>query len=78
MVFSNKPLRFIITTLIVCLPIFGFANGTIDSTATAATKTTVVATETEAAPKAENETSEIRHTAIHATQQKRKSQTRVV
>ena len=60
MVFSNKPLRFIITTLIVCLPIFGFANGTIDSTATAATKTTVVATETEAAPKAENETSEIK------------------
>ena len=38
MVISNKPLQFIIATLIVCLPLFGFANP--------ATDTTHVATET--------------------------------
>ena len=31
MVFSNKSLQFIIATLVVCLPIFGSANTTIDS-----------------------------------------------
>ena len=40
MVFSNKPLQFIIATLVVCLPLFGFANP--------ATDTTHVATETTA------------------------------
>ena len=32
MVFSNKPLRIILATLILCLPIFGFANNVEDST----------------------------------------------
>ena len=32
MVFSNKPLRIILATLILCLPIFGFANNVDDST----------------------------------------------
>ncbi len=31
MVFSNKSLQFIIATLVVCLPVFGFANTSIDS-----------------------------------------------
>jgi F-type H+-transporting ATPase subunit a len=46
MVFSNKPLRFIITTLIVCLPIFGFASSTTDTITTQApAKTAAIATE---------------------------------
>ncbi|HEY0091662.1 MAG TPA: ATP synthase F0 subunit A, partial [Flavobacterium sp.] len=32
MVFSNKPLKFIVATLIACLPFFGFSNAVQDST----------------------------------------------
>ena len=31
MVISNKPLRFIIATLVACLPLIGFANPAADS-----------------------------------------------
>ena len=57
MVISNKPLQFIITILIACLPIFGFSNTPSESTP-AQTETTTVASEV--APKAEEETSEIK------------------
>jgi len=57
MVISNKPLQFIIAILIACLPIFGLANTPSESTPVQ-TETTAVANE--AAPKAEEETSEIK------------------
>ena len=57
MVISNKPLQFIIAILIACLPIFGFSNTPSESTPVQ-TETTAVANE--AAPKAEEETSEIK------------------
>ncbi len=54
MVFSNKSLQFIIATLVVCLPIFGFANTSIDSlkvhTETTATLEEHVSHETHAEP----------------------------
>lgn len=43
MVFSNKSLQFIIATLVVCLPVFGFANASIDSLKVQ-TETTAIAT----------------------------------
>lgn len=52
MVISNKPLRFIITTLLVCLPVFGFANTLTDSIPQPATAV-AVATEKTAEPKDE-------------------------
>jgi len=57
MVISNKPLQFIIAILIACLPIFGLANTTEENTPVQ-TETTAVAHE--AAPVAEEETSEIK------------------
>lgn len=57
MVFSNKPLRFIIAILIACLPIFGFANAVSDSTNVQTEKAAVAG---EVAPKATDETSEIK------------------
>ena len=57
MVFSNKSLRFIIAILIACLPLFGFTNTPSEGTPVQ-TETTAVANE--AAPKAEEETSEIK------------------
>ena len=51
MVFSNKPLRFIIAILIACLPIMGIANAPSDKTTTP-TETTAVA------PEAESKTAE--------------------
>ncbi|MBX9807838.1 MAG: F0F1 ATP synthase subunit A [Flavobacteriaceae bacterium] len=57
MVFSNKPLQFIIAILIACLPVFGFSNTPTEGTPVQ-TETTAVANET--APKAEGETSEIK------------------
>ncbi len=57
MVFSNKSLRFIIAILIACLPLFGFANTPSEGTPVQ-TETTAVAHE--AAPVAEEETSEIK------------------
>jgi F-type H+-transporting ATPase subunit a len=57
MVISNKPLQFIIAILIACLPLFGFSNTPSESTP-AQTETTTVASEV--APKAEEETSEIK------------------
>ena len=57
MVISNKPLQFIIAILITCLPIFGLANTPSESTPVQ-TETTAVAHE--AAPVAEEETSEIK------------------
>jgi len=57
MVISNKPLQFIIAILIACLPIFGFANTSLENTPVQ-TETTAVANE--AAPKTEGETSEIK------------------
>jgi F-type H+-transporting ATPase subunit a len=57
MVISNKPLQFIITILIACLPIVGFAN-TPEENTPAQTETTTVASEV--APIAEEETSEIK------------------
>jgi F-type H+-transporting ATPase subunit a len=43
MVFSNKSLQFIIATLVVCLPVFGYANTSIDSLKVQ-TETTAIAT----------------------------------
>ena len=57
MVISNKPLQFIIAILIACLPIFGLANTPSENTPVQ-TETTAVAHE--AAPVAEEETSEIK------------------
>ena len=57
MVISNKPLQFIIAILITCLPIFGLANTPSENTPVQ-TETTAVAHE--AAPAAEEETSEIK------------------
>jgi F-type H+-transporting ATPase subunit a len=57
MVISNKPLQFIIAILIACLPIFGLAN-TPSENKPVQTETTAVAHE--AAPVAEEETSEIK------------------
>jgi F-type H+-transporting ATPase subunit a len=57
MVISNKPLQFIIAILIACLPIFGLANTPSENTPVQ-TETTAVANE--AAPVAEEETSEIK------------------
>jgi F-type H+-transporting ATPase subunit a len=57
MVISNKPLQFIITILIACLPIVGFSNTPSESTP-AQTETTTVASEV--APIAEEETSAIK------------------
>ena len=45
MVFSNKPLQFIIATLIVCLPLFGFGNTTTDTTHVASETTANAAPE---------------------------------
>ena len=44
MVISNKPLQFIITILIACLPLFGFANNPSEHTP-AHTETTKLAHE---------------------------------
>ena len=57
MVFSNKPLRFITAILIACLPILGFANANPDSTSIPTEKTAVAG---ETAPKAADESSEIK------------------
>lgn len=46
MVFSNKSLQFIIATLVVCLPVFGYANTSIDSLKVQ-TETTATATSEE-------------------------------
>jgi F-type H+-transporting ATPase subunit a len=53
MVFSNKPLRLIIAILIACLPIFGFANASPDSTK-------VLTEQAAVAPKVTDESSEIK------------------
>ncbi len=57
MVISNKPLKFIITLLIACLPVFGFSNTPSESTQVQ-TETTAVANETESKPA--DETSEVK------------------
>ena len=57
MVISNKPLQFIIAILIACLPIFGLANTPSENTPVQTETTAVVH---EAAPVAEEETSEIK------------------
>ena len=66
MVISNKPLRFIITTLLVCLPIFGFANtptDTIPQHAAAVAVTAEKSVSKEAAEKAEmaKQIDEVKH-----------------
>jgi F-type H+-transporting ATPase subunit a len=57
MVISNKPLQFIITILIACLPLFGFANNPNENTP-AHTETTAVAEKV--APDSADETSAIK------------------
>ncbi|HOZ74450.1 MAG TPA: F0F1 ATP synthase subunit A [Flavobacterium sp.] len=47
MVFSNKTFKFIIATLIACLPLFGFSNNVADTTKVHTETTTAHATQTE-------------------------------